>query len=338
MRLARAEWSRLFGRRFTKIMILVALLILGAVAAGVAFTSYRHDAAELAAAHTQADRVRDEARVSRARCEAQQGSQQGGQQGGPDEFPPGFDCSRIDASQVRDEDFMRHEYDFRMETPVLLKVFGGILALLGFAVGASFVGAEWTSGGMTNLLLWRPRRIPVLLTKLGTLLAGITAITVGLAGAYAGMLYAVARTRGTLGHVTQGSMISLGLDGLRGLAVGLAAAVIGFAVASLGRHTAIALGLALGWGLLGEAGLRIVLSIAHVQRPERYFLSTYVAAWLNKGLRFEDVTKCEFTFGPGPCKPDVWKITMGQSAILTGVIVVVLLGLAIVSIRRRDVT
>jgi hypothetical protein len=239
---------------------------------------------------------------------------------------------------VRDEDFLRHEYDFREETPVLVKVFGGILALLGFAVGASFVGAEWTSGGMMNLLLWRPKRIPVLLTKLGTLIAGVTAMTVVLAGAFLGMLYAVARTRGTPGHITQGSMISLGLDGLRGLAVGLAAAVIGFTVASVGRHTAIALGLALGWGLLGEAGLRIVLSIAEVHRPDRYFLSTYVAAWLNKGLRFEDYSKCEHAFGPAPCKVEVWKITMGQSAILTGVIVVVLLAAAIWSIRRRDVT
>src|SRR5204862_69523 len=89
-------------------------------------------------------------------------------------------------------------------------------------------------------------------------------------------------------------------------------------------------------GLLGVAGLRIVLSIAHVQRPERYFLSTYVAAWLNKGLRFEDITKCEFAFGPGQCKPDVWKITMGQSASLTGVIGVVLLGLASVCMRACD--
>ena len=39
-------------------------------------------------------------------------------------------------------------------------------------IGASFVGAEWNSGGMMNLLLWRPQRLKVLSTKLAALLAG----------------------------------------------------------------------------------------------------------------------------------------------------------------------
>ena len=39
--------------------------------------------------------------------------------------------------------------------------FAAILALVGFVIGASFVGAEWSTGGMMNLLLWRPKRLTV---------------------------------------------------------------------------------------------------------------------------------------------------------------------------------
>jgi ABC-2 type transport system permease protein len=332
VRLAYAEWSRLFARRFTKFMVVVALLILATVAAGVALNSHRHDAAELAAAHQRADQVRAQMADFKTECERAK------QNGGTDQAKFPSDCDEV-VGTVRDEDFMRHEFDFRQESPLLVRVFGGILALVGFAVGASFVGAEWTSGGMMNLLLWRPRRVPVLLTKLGSLLAGLTAVTVGLAGAFLGMLYGIAQLRGTMGHVTAGSMASLGLDGVRALAVTLAAAAAGFAVASLGRHTAVALGVAVAWGLVAEAGMRIVLGVAHVTRPERYFASTYVTAWLNKGLHLEDYTRCEFgSFGAQPCKPEIWKITMGQSAALAGIALAVLLAGMLISIRRRDVT
>ena len=57
----------------------------------------------------------------------------------------------------------------------MIVLFGGMLALFGFAVGASFVGAEWHSGGMMNLLLWRPRRLALLAQKLGALLLSVLA-------------------------------------------------------------------------------------------------------------------------------------------------------------------
>lgn len=334
MRLVRAEWSRLFARRFTRIMILLTLVILALVALGVGLSSHHATPEQRAAAQTQADRVRADAERQRADCERAQAGGEPNEMSG--KLPPGFDCSQMTAHQPDAADFLPHQFDFRRETPTLVRVLGGVLALLGFAVGASFVGAEWSSGGMTNLLLWRPRRVPVLLAKLGTLLAGLTTVAVVFGAGFLAALYGAAVWRGRLGTLTAGSLLSLGLDGARALAVCLAASAIGFALASLGRHTAAALGVGVAWGLLAEIGLRIVLEITGTARPERWFLSTYAAAWLNKGLRLVDYTPCRAAVGE--CRPTNWTVTMGQSATLAGVILAVLVLACVVSISRRDIT
>ena len=72
---------------------------------------------------------------------------------------------------------MPYQFDFREEFGAFISIFAGILALFGFVVGASFVGAEWNTGGMMNLLLWRPKRLPVLFTKLAALLSAVLGLS-----------------------------------------------------------------------------------------------------------------------------------------------------------------
>jgi hypothetical protein len=61
---------------------------------------------------------------------------------------------------------------------------------------------------------------------------------------WTGAFWTTASYRGSTANMTSG--VSFALTGLRGLALVLAAGVVGFALASLGRHTALALGDALG--------------------------------------------------------------------------------------------
>ena len=72
----------------------------------------------------------------------------------------------------------------------------GLLALFGFVVGASFVGAEWSTGGMMNLLVWRPRRVRLLLGKLAALLLGVLRFVVVSGVAWLAALWTVSRFRG----------------------------------------------------------------------------------------------------------------------------------------------
>lgn len=339
MRLLRAELSRLIGRRFTKIMTGTVLLVLIAIGIGLAVTSHQHNAATRAAALAQIQQIHQQQLADQRDCEQQQKTGQPSPRGVM--YPPGFDCAQLasfapTADEV--ESFEPHQFTFRDETGDTLALVGFLLSLLAFAVGASFVGAEWSSGGMMTLLLWRPRRLRLLAGKLAALLISVLVTGIMVSVAWVAGLYAIATTRGDAGRVTDGLLISLALTDARALALVLAAAVLGFGLASIGRHTATALGVAVGYVVIFELGARIVLRLIDVPRPERFLLSNYAAAWLNKSQRFLDDRACRHQIGGGPCESVNWMIHMNQGAVVGGVLVVVVLVWTFVAFRRRDIT
>jgi ABC-2 type transport system permease protein len=338
--LVRAEVARLFGRRFTKIMLGVVVLLLLVVGLGLASTSHKHNAQTRAQALAQIQQMREQnqADVQRAIADCQAAHDD---PNSPNKFPPGVDCSQIQPPDYAPTEenvaaFEPHQFVFRTNAADTVMVLGFLLALLGFAVGASFVGAEWSSGGMMNLLLWRPRRVPLLLGKLGTLLGGMLAAGIVLSVAWVAAVYGIASVRGDASRITRGLLTSLALTDARALALMLFAAALGFGIASLGRNTATALGLAVGYVIVLEIGTRIVLNIAAVARPERFFLSNYMLAWLAKSQQYVDDSSCRRAFAAGiggQCEPTRWALHMNQSAVLGGV-----LAAAFVSFRRRDIT
>ncbi len=188
---------------------------------------------------------------------------------------------------------------------------------------------------MANLLLWRPKRITVLLTKLGALLSGVLATSLLLGGLWTGAFWLIAKYRGIPGKMTAGVWESLALSGARGIGLVLLLAAVAFGLASLGRHSAMALGVAVGAGVVGEVGLRIALEIAKVRFSGRYLPSTYVTAWFQKEWTLLDFRTCEFA--QGMCKPGEMIITWQQSGLLFAVGTVLVLGAAIWAIRRRDI-
>ncbi|MFC3504875.1 hypothetical protein ACFOOK_28450 [Micromonospora krabiensis] len=68
--------------------------------------------------------------------------------------------------------------------------------LFGFLVGASYIGADLNSGGVVNLLLWRPRRLAVLGAKLGTLLGSVLVLSLLASAAYLGTFWVIGQTAG----------------------------------------------------------------------------------------------------------------------------------------------
>lgn len=339
MNLVRAEWTRFFARRFTRMMVVAVLVILGLIGLGVALSSQKPSPALIAQAERQAAEERAQIADMRRQCEAAQSGTGVGQPGEKfGQLPPGETCATMFRDDyVSAENHMPRVFSFRDEAPTMLMAFGGVLALFAFAVGASFIGAEWSSGGIMNLLLWRPRRVLVLAGKLVTLLTAVTATWLVLAAGWMAALWGIATVRGRLGDVTSGVIQSMALTGLRSLALVLATAAIGFGVASLGRNTATALGLAVAYVVVLEIGTRIVLEIAEVIRPERWFLSTYTLAWLNQKVTINEWRHCRYDT-TGSCQSYDWTIDMTQAAWVFGSILVVVLGLAFVAFRRRDVT
>ena len=188
MNLVRAEWSRLFARRFTKIMMGGILLVMLIIGLGFAANTNKITEADHAAARAQ---IAEQQRYfDQMVTECKRALEAGDTSG---KYPP--NCEYGDPG-FREEYYLRYQFNFRNEIPSLVLVAAGVLALFGFVVGASFVGAEWNSGGMMNLLLWRPRRVPVLAAKLGTMLLGVLAAAAVYLVLWVSMFWAIGQTRG----------------------------------------------------------------------------------------------------------------------------------------------
>ncbi|MEU7802078.1 ABC transporter permease subunit [Micromonospora arborensis] len=338
MSLFRTELRRLTKRRFTRYMTLLGLLVLVAIVVGVFFTNQKIGADQLARAERQADQQYQEqvrwSEQERAACE--QAKTAGTATDG--RYPD--DCSVISPpprEQIEAKWFLPSTFDFRETFDETLIPFAAILALVGFVVGASFVGAEWSTGGMMNLLLWRPKRLTVLLTKLAALLTGMLAVTLPAAVVWFAGFWAVASFRGSTDKMTSGTWQSFVLTGVRGVVLVLVLTTIGFALASLGRHTAMALGGVVAVMVVGQFGLGILLAMASVRWAEAWLLPTYALAWMTKTVTLQDYQSCNATYY-GSCEPATLDITWQQSSVLFSVGLVVILGAALWVMRRRDIS
>jgi ABC-2 type transport system permease protein len=341
MNLIRAELRRLAKRRITRWMLILVLLLMPTVAVIVAVNHVKPGPAAVAEAEA---RAAEEFRLQQewiesdiARCEADQESGTADEMGWPE------DCQEIRQWQAAEEDmvewFMPPAFDFREQFPDMILVLTALLALFGFIVGASYVGAEWRSGGMMNLLLWRPRRLEVLGTKLAAVLGGLTGLTVLLGAAWTGMFWLVAELRGITDTMTSGAWQSLGLGGLRALALVLLAGSVGFALASIGRHTAMAMGSAIAAFVVGVAGVGIIggglLQLAFF---ERWMWTTYITAWMDRSV---ELTDWNAPCNPGPggeCTQPTIEITWQHAGTGMAVVFVVVLVAAMLQMRQRDVT
>ncbi|MBQ1024344.1 ABC transporter permease subunit [Micromonospora sp. C95] len=335
MSLFRTELRRLAKRRFARWMTAGGLLVLVLVAAGMFLSNEKigpeqRAAAERAAAadHQEAVRASEQDRVACERAKAE----------GTEFWTT--DCASInppprEAFEARW--YLPSTFDFRETFGEMLIPLAAILGMVGFVVGASFVGAEWNTGGMMNLLLWRPKRLTVLLTKLGALLTGLLALALPATAAWFGSMWLIANLRGTTAGMTSGTWQSFLLTGLRGIVLALVAATVGFALASLGRHTAMALGGAIAVMVVGQVGLGILLDVAGVRFAEAWLLPTYALAWMTKTITLQDWRSCNATY-TGQCEPATLDITWQHSSVLFTVGVVLFLGAALWTMRRRDIT
>ena len=336
MKLIRAELTRLFARRFTRIGLVGVLLLLAAIATIIGITNHKPTPADQVSAHIAAEQALTESNAAYQQClDAQSGTGAGATGSGTKQFPPGFDCHQIIGQPPTDADFLPASFRLAVAGPDLFRALGALLALFGFAVGASFIGAEWSSGGILTLLLWRPNRTPVWLGKLGSLLLGVLGVGVVYSVLWYATLWVLADNRGS-SALTAGALRSLALVDVRAITLTLVAATVGYAVSALGRNTATALGAAVAWVVIFEVGTRIILGLMNAARPERWLLSSYVQAWLTNGARFFDESKCHN--GPDPCVGVWWRISAQQSALVGVTLLVVVTAVSLYSFRRRDVT
>lgn len=124
---------------------------------------------------------------------------------------------------------------------MLLSV-GMPLVMLGWLLGASAIGAEWANRTMTTTLTWESRRRRVLAAKVVAAAAFSFVWLLTLQGIFAAAMYPAAEFEGTTAGVDLGWWLDIARLALSISAVGAIAAVLGASIATVGRHTAAALG------------------------------------------------------------------------------------------------
>jgi hypothetical protein len=340
MSLVRAELRRLVKRRFIRWMLVITLAVLALIATVIFASNQQPGPGALARAQAQAEQhYQENLRFMEQEIEACQQARDAGEDSDLRGWPE--DCEEIrqwygeTSVEEMTQWFMPPTFDFRNSFGEMLTVFTVLLAMFGFLVGASFVGAEWRTGGMMNLLLWEPRRLRAFGAKLGTLLVSVLGLGIVLSPGWTAVMWWIARRRGITDTMTVGAWQSFGLTGLRGLVLVLAATALGFAIASIGRHTAMALGAAMVAAVVGLYGVLIAVTLSGVDHPQRWLWISYPIAWMQRRMVLGEEVSC----GPdGECARRVVEITWQSAGLVIAAVVVLLVGAAMWHMRARDVT
>jgi ABC-type transport system involved in multi-copper enzyme maturation permease subunit len=232
-RLLLAEWRRIVARRVVRLTVVLTLagIVVGGIAAFASSDSLSEATYEQRVAEAKAQQEAADAAIEA--CLLDHGVARG------DEIPNEVadECFPAEpVGEVSDPRFDRH----RLKG--ILQGVSAVLALIGWALGASLVGAEFSSRGMTTLLTWEPRRRRVFLAKALAVLVAMAALALAaLVLVTLAMVPALVLHGAPVGPFDPTVASLAGTIG-RGVALATLAAGIGFAIATIGRNTAIALG------------------------------------------------------------------------------------------------
>lgn len=246
-RLVGGELRRLCARRLVRVLALLALLAI-AVAGALTFVNTDDQSdAEVATLRSERQLAQQRFEECMQRQFQQSPGLRPGGQSGVSPVAPQKVCD-FRGTQGGDPD---DRFELTSFEGIVLGV-SAPLAIVGWLIGASSIGADWQSRTITTILTWEPRRRRVLIAKV---LACV--VFVLLFAAVAQVLLAGALLPSALWHGTTAGADSewwRSLFGAVGRSGGLIAfaTVMGFTVSSIGRNTGAALGLGFAYFVIAE--------------------------------------------------------------------------------------
>ena len=326
-RLCTTELRRFFARRFTRLTLILAAVGYLAVI-GLLWHNYaKVGPADTAQATSSRDRLLTEIAAARAECAKSIPATQVDEQCGPvptvDDFPI-------------DQFLTRHPFTPTVVTDTATGL-GVATAAIGFVLGATFIGAEWSSRNIVAWLFWEPRRLRLLGAKVLALLSVLLAISavVQLTWAVAGR--ALLHYRGvpvsTLGpRLARHFSTDLATLQIRAGLVVVVSALLAFGLAHLLRNTAAAF----GFGFLYFAVFETLIRGVRVQWSP-YLLTNAIAAWIQR--RGIDIYLPQrFDRNSGQYTDHVVHLSNQRGGVTLLVYAGVVAVLAVAAFRRRDIT
>lgn len=209
---------------------------------------------------------------------------------------------------------------------------GVAILLLGLALlmGATYAGADWASGSMSNQLLFEPRRIRIWLAKAAAITVATALVAAAGMLAFWGLTAVVAQSR----DIQFGAAAWEDIRGLvlRGTLFGAGAGLGGYALTMLLRSTVGTLGLMLAVSIGGS----LLVAALPIADNGRWMLSNNVLGILYDGYRYYDYTAegCNDHMGGTGCEPT---LSLGEGLRFIGVLLAAGAALSVASFRRRDV-
>jgi ABC-2 type transport system permease protein len=245
-RLIVAELRRIAARRMVRLTVVLAFvgIALGGVAAFAWSGSLSEAEYQQRVAEAEARQVAQEAEIDA--CLRANGVSR------DDEISDAIaeQCFRRDLVEIgRGVDDPRFH---RSRLEGVLKGVSGALAVLGWALGASLVGAEFASRSMTTLLTWETRRGRVFLAKSVAVVAAMSVLALVVLTLVALAMWPSLALHGAPLEPCDPTLASLAGTVARGVALTTLASGIGFAIATIGRNTAAALGVGFAYVIVLE--------------------------------------------------------------------------------------
>jgi hypothetical protein len=325
MKLLRVELTRLRWRRAVLFLAALSIILPVLIWAGMAWNTRPVSDADIANAQEQVERDRKMYEQDRENCLKN-----------PEQFGP---PDGMDPAKFCDEIFADPEIDWYLMRPQLsigdAKDHGSgvatVLLALALLIGATFAGADWSSGSMSNQLLFEPRRLRVWLAKAGAVLLGVGALAaLGLATFWA-FTFGVIESRDI--PVTSAQWRDAAEAAGRATLLAGAAGVGGFVVTMLLRSTVGTLGVMLAVSIGGS----LLVASLPIDGTGRWMLQNNVFGILDNGYGYYDqsLPSCDqFGGGGGTCQAT---LSLGEGLRFFGVLLMVGVALSMASFRRRDV-
>jgi ABC-type transport system involved in multi-copper enzyme maturation permease subunit len=327
--LLRAEAHRFRARRF--IQVLVALALLGWLATTViALTQFGNPSqAEIDRAEGEIAQIVEDNERYRQECLANP----------PTDLPPDVPVEEACGPPMTADDFdlgmflENPPFSFAQNTPVGALAFGAATAVLAFVLGATWIGAEWSTRSLVSLLFWETRRGRVMLAKLTVLVLAATLLAVVAQAAWLATASILDATAGDGRGLPDGFWGDLLGTQARAVLLVVLTAVGGFGLANLVRNTGAALG-------IGFVYFAIVETAIGGFRPawQPWLLTNNAAALLSPGGHTVYVY-AESVDGDGNLLQDVQEIAISnlQGGLVLAAVAAVAVLLGVILFARRDV-
>ncbi|MCZ2818381.1 ABC transporter permease subunit [Modestobacter sp. VKM Ac-2984] len=318
--LLRAEAHRFVARRFIQVLLLLAAL--GWVTATViGLTQFASATPErLAAAQQELQEEVERSNAYREECLASDDA--------PADISPEEWCGTPVTAADLDLDWYLDPAPFSLAASGTAGAvaFGAAGAVLAFLVGATFVGAEWSSRSMVALLFWETRRPRVLGAKIAVVAVASAVLGVVAQAAWlatAGLWQAFA---GDGAALPDGFWPELLATGGRGVLLTTLVGLLGFGLTNLVRNTGAALGVGFVYFAVLETAVRAV-------RPEwqPWLLTDNAAA-----LVMPDGLTIYTGFDPVTGVSTEYLLGNLQAGVFLAVVAAVVLTVGIVLFTRRD--